>query len=89
MAGPEPGHAATTTTAGGGMASANRPQQGLGSIGDAAQLVEAAMHARMAASQDQKFATTKTLFFAISSLCGALRSELRLKNIGQVGFEPL
>ena len=87
MAGPEPGHAATTTTTtGAGMASANRPQQGLGSIGDAAQLVEAALHARMAASQDQRFATTKTLFFSVSSLGGALRSELRMKNVGQVGF---
>ncbi|CAM9898509.1 unnamed protein product, partial [Laminaria digitata] len=88
MAGPEPGHAATMTTAGSGMASsATRPQQGMGSIGDAAQLVEAAVHARMAASQDQRFATTKTLFFALSSLCGALRSELRLKNVGQGNSE--
>ena len=86
MVDPESGHAATTTAVGVGTSSSQRPQQEMGSIGEAAQLVEAALHARMAASQDQRFATTKTLFFALSSLCKALRSELRMKSVGQVGF---
>ncbi|CAM9429413.1 unnamed protein product, partial [Sphacelaria rigidula] len=55
----------------------------LGPIGEAAQLVEAALQARTAASQGQKFATTKTLFFALSGLSRALRLELRLRDIGQ------
>lgn len=56
----------------------------LGPIGDASQLVEAALHARTAAAQDQQFATTKTLFFALSSLSGALTRDLRLRELGQV-----
>lgn len=86
MAGPE---AAETAAAAAAAASAGpqqkQQQQQLGPIGDASQLVEAALQARVAASQDQQFATTKTLFFALSSLCGALRLELRLRKLGQVG----
>ncbi len=59
-------------------------QKRLGKVGDASQLVEAALQATIVASQDQRFATTKTLFMALSSLCAALRLELRLKNLGQV-----
>ncbi|CAM9501354.1 unnamed protein product [Ectocarpus sp. 12 AP-2014] len=82
MAGSEAPAAATA-----GAAASQRPQQqqppALGKIGDASQLVEAALQARVAASQDQRFATTKTLFFALSSLCGVLRLELRMKHLGQ------
>ncbi|CAM9613879.1 unnamed protein product [Ectocarpus sp. 6 AP-2014] len=83
MAGSEAPAAATA-----GAAASQRPQQqqqppALGRIGDASQLVEAALQARVAASQDQRFATTKTLFFALSSLCGVLRLELRMKHLGQ------
>lgn len=60
------------------------PRPALGPIGEAAQLVEAALQARTAASQGQRFATTKTLFFALSSLNGALRLELRRRAVGQV-----
>ena len=59
-------------------------RQPLGAIGEASQVVEAALQARTAASEDQRFATTKTLFFALSSLGGALMLELRLKTVGQV-----
>ncbi|CAM9867323.1 unnamed protein product, partial [Ectocarpus sp. 13 AM-2016] len=82
MAGSEAPAAATA-----GAAASQRPQRqqppALGKIGDASQLVEAALQARVAASQDQRFATTKTLFFALSSLCGVLRLELRMKHLGQ------
>lgn len=82
MAGPEAAETAAAASAG---PQQKQQQQQLGPIGDASQLVEAALQARVAASQDQQFATTKTLFFALSSLCGALRLELRLRKLGQVG----
>lgn len=59
-------------------------RQSLGAIGEASQLVEAALQARTAASEDQRFATTKTLFFALSSLNSALRLELRSKAVNKV-----
>lgn len=67
-------------------AAGSHKQQPFGPVGDASQLVEAALQARVAASRDQQFATTKTLFFALSSLCDALRLELRMKKLGQVGL---
>lgn len=60
------------------------PRPTLGAVGEASQLVAAALQARIAAPQGQRFATTKTLFVALSSLCGALRLELRRRSVGQV-----
>lgn len=73
-------------TGSGGAAAAVAPpaRPALGPVGEAAQLVEAALQARTAASQGQRFATTKTLFFGLSSLSGALRLELRRRDVGQV-----
>lgn len=92
MAGPEAAEsaaaaataAATAAAAAGAQQQKQQKKKQFGPIGDASQLVEAALQARVAASQDQQFATTKTLFFALSSLCGALRLELRLRKLGQV-----
>lgn len=81
MAGPERGRTASPVAVPRGLPAARAP---LGAIGEASQLVEAALQARSAASQDQRFATTTTLFFALSSLAGALRLELRLRELGQV-----
>lgn len=81
MAGPEAVETAAAAAAAGPQ---QQKQPQFGAIGDASQVVEAALQARVAASQEQQFATTKTLFFAVSSLCGALRLELRLRNLGQV-----
>eukprot|EP00752_Nemacystus_decipiens_P013802 g12254.t1 len=86
MAGPEAADTAAAAAASAFPQQQKQPQ--FGPIGDASQLVEAALQARVAASQDQQFATTKTLFFALSSLCGALRLELRLRKLGQAKPEP-
>lgn len=83
MAGPDTGQSGPRTSSPGPAARRSLQPQ-LGAVGEASQLVEAALQARTAASQDQRFATTKTLFFALSSLSGALRLELRHREVGQV-----